>query len=216
MDTTEYMKTEEFKMNKNYMSERKIESYSLDHLKSYGFSVIKCEGDLPDGTGRSDRSQVILPQIFSANPIINFTNPKNNDYTVVSQMWIESKYGSIRRPDLLLFINGLPVVFIELKNNHKDVKEGYDCNLIKYRDEIPHLFGYNLLCVLSNGVETRLGKWTADYNDFSNWQTPPKDEWRIKRDGKLTWQNLKFFIRDFCQPSVLIKYLGGSVLGNAA
>lgn len=69
--------------------------------------------------------------------IIAFNNPYRNSFTLVSQMWIK---GSIlhRRPDLILFINGLPLVFIELKNSDVKVKTAYDKNLKDYLRDIPN------------------------------------------------------------------------------
>ena len=91
-----------------------------------------------------------------------------NDFTVVNQLWIQGQYG-FRRPDLILYINGLPLVFIELKNSDIKLKSAYDKNLTNYRHDIPNLFAFNQICVLSNAVETRLGAFAADYEYFFEW-----------------------------------------------
>src|SRR5690625_805994 len=94
--------------------------------------------------------------------IVDFTDTGHNTYTLVSQMWIKGETQH-RRPDLILFVNGLPFVFIELKNSDVKLKTAFDKNLTDYINDIPQLFYFNQFCVLSNGVETRLGSFTADY-----------------------------------------------------
>jgi len=85
--------------------------------------------------------------------LIDWETPENNDFLLVSQLRVTSDlYG--RRTDLLGFINGIPLVFIELKAAHRNLKHAYDDNLRDYRDVIPHLFIPNGFIVLSNGAET--------------------------------------------------------------
>ena len=173
---------------------------------------------LPDGTGRDNKKQVVLPKILlekllELNPdiptatvrataeelcrncfgdplgdnyhryhqlrhgikvsfqkdgratqglirLVDFNEPTNNSFIVASQMWIRGQV-NWRRPDMIIFVNGLPLVFIELKNSNINVKNAYDKNLMDYRRDIPWLFNYNQICVLSNGMETRLGSFTC-------------------------------------------------------
>src|SRR2546423_582068 len=77
---------------------------------------------------------------------------------------------AMRRPDLLIYVNGLPLVFIELKNAVEATRQAYDKNLIDYRRDIPQLFYYNLVVVLSNTLETKVGSMTADWEQFFNWE----------------------------------------------
>ena len=100
--------------------------------------------------------------------LIDFDNPNNNDFTAVSQMWIKGRY-NYRRPDILIFINGMPLVFIELKNSTRKVEEGYTDNLTNYKKDIPNLFALNQICVLSNGLETRMGAFNSTYDFFFEW-----------------------------------------------
>lgn len=99
---------------------------------------------------------------------IDFDDVENNTFTAVSQMWIQGRY-NYRRPDILLFVNGLPLVFIELKNSVVKVQEAYDKNLQDYKRDIPNLFAFNQICVLSNGIETRVGAFNAYYEHFFEW-----------------------------------------------
>lgn len=105
---------------------------------------------------------------FDFVKLIDFTDAKNNTFTAVSQMWIQGQQ-YWRRPDVLIFVNGLPFVFIELKNSTVKVEEAYNRNLQDYIRDIPNLFAFNQICVLSNGLETRLGAFTATYDDFFEW-----------------------------------------------
>ncbi|MBO7329541.1 MAG: deoxyribonuclease, partial [Lentisphaeria bacterium] len=105
---------------------------------------------------------------FDFVKLVDFDTPDNNTFTAVSQMWIQGKL-YWRRPDVLIFINGLPLVFIELKNSIVKVEEAYNKNLKDYMKDIPNLFAFNQICVLSNGLETRLGAFNATYDYFFEW-----------------------------------------------
>lgn len=105
---------------------------------------------------------------FAHIQLLDFDHPENNDFTAVSQMWIQGRYGW-RRPDILIFVNGLPLVFIELKNSIIKLQEAYNKNLLDYRKAIPNLFAFNQICVLSNGLETKLGAFNATFDFFFEW-----------------------------------------------
>lgn len=105
---------------------------------------------------------------FEIVKIIDFDNVDNNDFHCVNQMWIKGRF-NYRRPDVLLFVNGLPVVFIELKNSTVKIEEAYNKNLIDYRKDIPNIFALNQICVLSNGLQTKLGAWNSKYDFFFEW-----------------------------------------------
>ena len=118
--------------------------------------------------------------------VINF-NQDDNDFLVVRQLWIKGDY-YFRRPDIILYINGLPLVFIELKNSNVPIKAAYDDNLTNYRKDIPQLFQYNAICILSNAIETKLGSMTAGWEFFFNWfrvddETEKIDRIEIREKG---------------------------------
>ena len=104
-----------------------------------------------------------LPERLS---IIDWENPENNDFLLVSQFWVHSDLYH-RRADLVGFVNGIPLVFIELKASHKNLRNAYDENLSDYRDTIPHLFTANGFILLSNGAESKVGTITSDWEFFS-------------------------------------------------
>lgn len=119
-------------------------------------------------------------ETFDFVKLVDFENPENNTFTAVSQMWIK---GSLRyrRPDVLIFVNGLPFVFIELKNETVKIQEAYNENLTDYKKDIPNLFAFNQICVLSNGRKTRLGAWNADYEFFFEWLKANDEKEKINR-----------------------------------
>ncbi len=144
--------------------------------------------------------------------LVDFDNPENNDFTAVSQMWIKGKI-IWRRPDILIFINGMPMVFIELKNSTRKVEEGYTDNLTNYKKDIPNLFALNQICVLSNGLETRLGAFNAPYNFFFEWLKV--DSEKEKPDRKQIYENgtsVYYFIKGLLKKDKLIDYIENFIM----
>lgn len=156
--------------------------------------------------------------------IIDFGPENNNDFLLVSQLSIEYRQteGITRRPDLLLYVNGLPLVMIELKNASEKVKTGYDKNLKDYRRDIPQLFYYNLFVCISNGIQTRIGSFNAEWGHFFSWlklidtsithEQPTKDE--IEKESERTGEHLslKIFGEGLCKKNNLIDYFENFVL----
>jgi len=144
--------------------------------------------------------------------LIDFATPKNNNYIVASQMWIRGEI-HWRRPDLIIFVNGLPLVFIELKNSTINVKNAYDKNLTDYRRDVPVLFHYNQICVLSNGMETRLGSFSAGYEHFFEWLKLSDEKENPNRKAiKDDCISLEYFLRGLCAPDMLLDYIENFIL----
>jgi type I restriction enzyme, R subunit len=101
--------------------------------------------------------------------IIDWNNPNQNHFLMVSQLWVSGEYGN-KRADLVGFVNGLPLVFIELKAHHKKLELAYKKNLQDYKTTIPQLFHYNALIILSNGSQSMIGSVTASWDHFSQWK----------------------------------------------
>ncbi len=112
--------------------------------------------------------------------VIDFTDSKANDFCAVTQLWIKGERYP-RRPDILVYVNGLPLVFIELKNSNVKVQNAYDDNLVNYKQDIPLLFQYNAFCVLSNAVETKIGSFTAGYEFFFSWLRADDETEKVNR-----------------------------------
>ncbi|MCH8486483.1 MAG: type I restriction endonuclease subunit R [Candidatus Cyclonatronum sp.] len=102
--------------------------------------------------------------------VFDFDNADNNNFLAVQQLWIEGRSGRQRRPDIIGFINGIPVLFIELKAAHRKLETAYNDNFTDYKDVIPKLFYYNAFVILSNGIESRIGSITGKYQHFHEWK----------------------------------------------
>ena len=112
---------------------------------------------------------------FARARVIDFDNtPGSNRFLAVREL----KFTGIRTPnynrraDLVCFVNGLPLVFIELKAVHKNVREGFDNNLSDYMDEsvIAHAFHHNAFLIVSNGDRARYGSITSEWGHFAEWK----------------------------------------------
>lgn len=103
--------------------------------------------------------------------IIDFENINKNDFLVVNQFTIIEK--EERRPDLVLFINGIPLVVIELKSASDEnvgIEEAYN-QIQTYKNDIPSLFNYNAFCILSDGINAKAGTITSNEERFMNWRS---------------------------------------------
>lgn len=107
--------------------------------------------------------------------VIDFANPINNDFLCVRELWVRG-YLYRRRADIVGFVNGLPLLFMELKNVNKDIRAAYEKNFKDYLDTIPHLFHHNAIVVLANGIDAKLGSVTSKYEYFHEWKRLDEDE----------------------------------------
>ena len=268
---------------RNFISEDDIEQAILKKLEAepFKYDILRCNASadrreaLPDGTGRANKKQCVLPQVlresllrlnpgipsekldeiarelcrdFSASDITDvnyryynqirngiritirrngkedfdfvkladFEDPENNTFTAVSQMWIQGRV-YWRRPDVLVFINGLPMVFIELKNSIVKVEEAYNDNLQNYRKDIPNLFAFNQICVLSNGLETRLGAFNAPYSHFFEWLKIDSEKERPDREAihaakTMGESSVRYFIDGLLRKDRLLDYVENFIL----
>ena len=88
--------------------------------------------------------------------VIDWDNPDRNDFFLASQFWVSGDIYK-RRADLVGFVNGLPLVFIELKASHRRLEHAFRDNLSDYKTAIPQLFRYNAFIILSNGSASKIG-----------------------------------------------------------
>ncbi len=140
--------------------------------------------------------------------LIDFENPANNDFLVVNQFTIKGTKGN-RRPDIVVFINGLPISVIELKNpadENADIFKAYN-QLQTYKDEIEDLFVYNEALVISDGINARVGSLTATDERYMYWRTI-KDE----NDKPQLEYELDTLIKGFFDKEHLIDYIQNFVL----
>ena len=153
---------------------------------------------------------------FDFIKLIDFENPANNTFTAVSQMWIQGKV-YFRRPDIIIFVNGMPFVFIELKNSIVKVEEAYNKNLKDYLRDIPNLFAFNQICVLSNGLETKLGSFNATYDYFFEWLKVDDEKEKLNREAVLSADTAKdssvrYFVDGLLKKERLIDYIENFIL----
>ena len=102
--------------------------------------------------------------------VFDFEEVENNNFLAVRQLWIHGKSGRQRRPDIIGFVNGIPLLFIELKAAHRKLENAYNDNFTDYKDVIPTLFHFNAFVLLSNGIESRIGSVTGKYQHFHEWK----------------------------------------------
>ena len=153
---------------------------------------------------------------FAFVKLVDFDDPANNTFTAVSQMWIQGRF-YWRRPDVLVFVNGMPMVFVELKNSIVKVEEAYNDNLKNYLRDIPNLFALNQICVLSNGLETRLGAFNASYNHFFEWLKVDSERERpnrkaIRDAGTVGESSVRYFIDGLLRKDRLIDYIENFIM----
>src|SRR2546425_2140310 len=128
--------------------------------------------------------------------VIDWNNPKNNDFFPASQFWITGEMYK-RRADLIGFVNGLPLVFVELKASHKRLEDAFNRNLKDYRDTIPQVFWYTGFIILSNGSKSKIGTITAGFEHFGEWK-------KINSEGENGIVSLETVIRGTCEQGRLL------------
>ncbi len=107
--------------------------------------------------------------------VFDFDNPENNHFLCVREMWVRGDLYR-RRADIVGFVNGLPLLFMELKNVSKDIRAAYEQNFLDYKDTVPHLFNHNAFVVLANGVDAKLGSITSRFEHFHEWKRLAEDQ----------------------------------------
>ncbi|MGB2336336.1 MAG: type I restriction endonuclease, partial [Alcanivorax sp.] len=180
-----------------------VANRELDSLIRDG---VRVEFKDSDGRNRKERAK-----------LIDFEAPENNDFLAVTQLWIQSTGAAAkagyRRPDVLLYINGLPLVFIELKNSNVKLRSAYDDNLTNYKADIPQLFLTNVFCVFSNGLETRLGSLSAEWEHFFHWLRPEDEKEKIRRDQiREQGTSAERLLQGLCAKEKLLDYVENFVI----
>ena len=122
--------------------------------------------------------------------VTDWEQPANNDFLLVSQLSVTGALYTCR-PNLVGFVNGLPLVVIELKKPGVLARAAFDENLTHYKAEIPQLFWFNALLIASNGTDSRVGLLTADWERFFEWK-------RIEREDEPRRVSLEVMLRGTC------------------
>jgi type I restriction enzyme R subunit len=149
------------------------------HLLKNGIRVA-----VPDLEGDGETVEVVR--------VVDWDDPTNNDFLLCSQFWVTGEMHT-RRADLVGFVNGLPLLFIELKATHRRLETSFTGNLRDYKDTIPHLFWPNALIILSNGSQSRVGSVSAGWEHFAGWK-------KISSEDESGHISLETMLRGVCDP----------------
>lgn len=120
---------------------------------------------------RNDAGELVKHRL----KVFDFDNPEENHFLAVRELWVKGTLYR-RRPDIMGFVNGIPLLFVELKNVHKDIQTAYEKNLSDYKDTIPHIFHHNAIIMLANGVGAKIGSYSSKYEHFHEWKRLEEEE----------------------------------------
>lgn len=141
--------------------------------------------------------------------VIDFQNPEKNYFLAIKELKI---HGDLyrRRTDIVGFVNGIPLLFVELKKNTVDVQNAYDDNYTDYLDTIPHLFYYNAFLMLSNGMEAKVGTLGSKFEFFHEWKRlVEEDEGSVALETMLRGICKKENFLDLFENFILYDHSGG-------
>ena len=155
-----------------------------------------------------DAELIEIVRVIDWNEPTNEHKPTNNDFFLASQFWISGEMYR-KRADLVGFVNGLPLIFIELKTAHKRVEDAYNKNLRDYKDTIPQIFWYNAFIILSNGHQSRIGSMTAGWEHFFEWK-------KISDEEEKGVVSLETMIRGTCEKNRLLDIVENFTLFSSA
>lgn len=141
--------------------------------------------------------------------LIDWTNPKKNEWWAINQFTIKGPHKT-RRPDLILFVNGLPLVLLELKNpadENASIWKAFD-QIETYKEQIPDVFQYNEVLVISDGTDASMGSLSANAERFMAWRTIDG----VSLDPLGPFQELQTLVRGVLAPQYLLDYIRYFVL----
>ncbi|HHF5434686.1 TPA: type I restriction endonuclease subunit R [Haemophilus influenzae] len=163
---------------------------------------VRVEYQAPNNHGQNE-------QKIEMARLVDFEHWENNRFVAVNQLEIRSRKGGKRIPDIIGFVNGLPLVVFELKNplrESADLLQAFN-QFLTYKDEIAELFVYNQALIISDGIAARLGSLSADFQRFTPWKVVDEkakskrldfgDELQNLLNGLMTPQKLLDYVRYF-------------------
>ena len=141
--------------------------------------------------------------------VIDFQNPENNRFLAVQELKVDGDLYH-KRPDIVGFVNGIPLLFVELKAAGVDVQDAYTNNYTDYLDTIPHLFYYNVFLILSNGLESKVGTLGSKYEFFHEWKRlEEKEQGSVALETMLRGICKKENFLDLLENFILFDHSGG-------
>ena len=136
--------------------------------------------------------------------VIDWENPANNDFFAASQFSVTGEMYT-KRPDLICFVNGIPLVLMEFKRIDVNLHDAYNDNLRDYKDTIRHLFWYNAFILLSNGTDSKVGSLTASWEHFAEWK-------RVHSEDESPKVSLETILQALCTPKRLLDVVENFIL----
>ncbi|HBC69149.1 MAG TPA: type I restriction endonuclease subunit R [Sutterella sp.] len=141
--------------------------------------------------------------------VFDFQNPDNNDFLAIEEFWVQGDYYR-RRADIVGFVNGLPLLFVELKHPDVEVKVAYDGNYTDYQDTIPQLFFYNAMVMLSNGSQSKVGTLGSKFEFFHEWKRlKEEDAGSVELETMLKGMCNRANFLDLFENFILYDHFGG-------
>lgn len=142
-----------------------VEYSSALHMMAINLDKYKLLKDGVEVQYRNDKGERVKERL----KLMDYLNPKNNHFLVVRELWIRGELYR-RRADLVGFVNGIPLVFIEVKAIHRNLKSAFDDNISDYKDTIPHIFHHNAMIIVGNGVKAKVGSLSSRWEHFNEWK----------------------------------------------
>jgi type I restriction enzyme, R subunit len=133
--------------------------------------------------------------------LVDYDNPDRNEFLSVRELWIQGPVYR-RRPDIIGFVNGIPLIVCECKNIDKPLENAFNDNISDYKDTVPHLFHHAAIVMLTNGEQTKFGTITSGYEHFHEWKRvreddEPSDDPRIPLNGVMEKTRLLDIVENF-------------------
>ena len=120
---------------------------------------------------RNDKGERVRPWLR----VFDFETPENNHFLCVRELWVRGDLYR-RRADIVGFVNGLPLLFIECKNIHRNLKAAFEQNFSDYKTTIPYLFHHNAVVMFGNGEQAKIGSITSQWEHFHEWKRLEEEE----------------------------------------
>ena len=120
---------------------------------------------------RNDKGERVRQRL----KVFDFETSENNHFLCVRELWVRGDLYR-RRADIVGFVNGLPLLFIECKNIHRNLKAAFEQNFSDYKTTIPHLFHHNAVVMFGNGEQAKIGSITSQWEHFHEWKRLAEEE----------------------------------------
>jgi len=170
---------------------------SLVHANREIYSFLK------DGvkiSWKNSRGETVTDKV----KVIDWQHPENNRFFLASQFWITGDLYK-RRCDLIGFVNGIPLMVMENKASHKNLRNAYEENIRDYKTAIPQLFRHNAFIILSNGSKSAIGTISSEWEHFSEWK-------RINSEGETGIVSIETMVRGTCDKEKFLDIIENFIL----